>query len=77
MTWLEDNPEKRLILFSDSTEDAKAQGRKKKVGKSGKGVTYGEAATFVFGADELASVRASLKTKPEKYSKAVENCFTT
>ncbi|KAJ7049143.1 hypothetical protein C8F01DRAFT_921912, partial [Mycena amicta] len=46
--WLTDNPTERTKLLGDSSEDAKAQGRKKKTGKDSKDVAFGPVTKYIF-----------------------------
>ncbi|KAJ7789339.1 hypothetical protein B0H14DRAFT_2300675, partial [Mycena olivaceomarginata] len=48
ITYLSENPVFRLKMFSDSTADAKQEGRKKHVGKDGKQQLYGTIAGHIF-----------------------------
>ncbi|KAF8225153.1 hypothetical protein L208DRAFT_1506971 [Tricholoma matsutake] len=56
LDWLEENPVDRQKLFSDSTKDAKDEGRQKHVSKGTKSEFHKMIATFVFSADVDAVV---------------------
>ncbi|KAK7027737.1 hypothetical protein R3P38DRAFT_3520815, partial [Favolaschia claudopus] len=51
LTYLSDHPDFRMKLFSDSTAEAKKEGRKKVVGGDGKGVQCGVLAKHIFAKD--------------------------
>ncbi|KAH9048751.1 hypothetical protein EDB84DRAFT_1257058, partial [Lactarius hengduanensis] len=74
--WLEDNPEDRQRLFSDSSHDAKKENRPRRVAKGAKSVFYAKMAEYVFSVDGDARVRVEVKEDIKKYSKAVENRVT-
>ncbi|KAH8981346.1 hypothetical protein EDB86DRAFT_2812974, partial [Lactarius hatsudake] len=74
--WLEDNPEDRQKLFSDSSHDAKKENHPRRVAKGAKSVFYAKMAEYVFSVDGDASVRVEVKEDIKKYSKAVENRVT-
>lgn len=74
--WLEDNPEDRQKLFSDSSHDAKKENRPCRVAKGSKSVFHTKMAEYVFTADADARVRAEAKEDIKKFSKAVENRIT-
>ncbi|KIJ31240.1 hypothetical protein M422DRAFT_102988, partial [Sphaerobolus stellatus SS14] len=46
--YIEQHPDFRRSLFSDSTKVANSEGRKKKVGKDQKQVAYGVLAEYIF-----------------------------
>lgn len=74
--WLEDNPEDRQKLFSDSSHDAKKENRPRRVAKGSKSVFHVKMAEYVFSVDEDPKVRLEVKEDVKKYSKAVENRIT-
>ncbi|KAH9007004.1 hypothetical protein EDB86DRAFT_2824147 [Lactarius hatsudake] len=74
--WLEDNPEDRQKLFSDSSHDAKKENRLRRVAKGAKSVFYAKMAEYVFSVDGDASVHVEVKEDIKKYSKAVRNRVT-
>ncbi|EGO19322.1 hypothetical protein SERLADRAFT_479764, partial [Serpula lacrymans var. lacrymans S7.9] len=73
LDWLEQNVEKRRLLFSDSQEDATKESRKKGQAKSSKVVLHGELAQYVFGVESDPTICATLKSDPVRYTKAVDN----
>ncbi|KAH9074350.1 hypothetical protein EDB83DRAFT_2516142 [Lactarius deliciosus] len=74
--WLEDNPEDRQKLFSDSSHDAKNENRPHHVAKGSKSVFYIKMAKYIFSVDGDVGVHAEVKEDVKKYSKAVENRIT-
>jgi hypothetical protein len=74
--WLEDNPEDRQRLFSDSSHDAKKENRPRRVAKGSKSVFHAKMAEYVFSVDADPKVRVEVKDDVKKYSKAVENRIT-
>lgn len=76
ISWLEDNPVDRQKLFSDSTQAAKDQGRKKVMGKTPKAHFYAKIAEAVFLVDEDPLVRADWERDPTRYTKSVDNLLT-
>ncbi|EGN92184.1 hypothetical protein SERLA73DRAFT_173042, partial [Serpula lacrymans var. lacrymans S7.3] len=73
LDWLEQNVEKRHLLFSDSQEDATKESRKKGQAKSSNMVLHGELAQYVFGVESDPTICATLKSDPARYTKAVDN----
>ncbi|KAJ7469520.1 hypothetical protein FB451DRAFT_1176760 [Mycena latifolia] len=73
LDWLHNNVDYRVKLFSDSTQDAVAEGRKKKTGKTPKMFYYGLMADAVFSVDADASIREDYNKKPSRYARSVEN----
>lgn len=71
--WLEDNPEDRQRLFSDSSHDAKKENRPRRVAKGSKTIFHAKMAEYVFSVDEDPKVRVEVKEDTRKYAKAVEN----
>ncbi|KAJ7157566.1 hypothetical protein C8R43DRAFT_826483, partial [Mycena crocata] len=73
LDWLETNVDDRIKLFSDSTQDAAQEGRKKKKGKTPKIAYYKMIAEKVFSVDADESLRADYQKKPIRYARSVEN----
>ncbi|KAH9011332.1 hypothetical protein EDB84DRAFT_1590706 [Lactarius hengduanensis] len=71
--WLEDNPEDRQRLFSDSSHDAKKENRMRRVAKGSKSTFHVKMAEYIFSVDADARVREEVKADTKKYAKAVEN----
>ncbi|KAH9024121.1 hypothetical protein EDB84DRAFT_1238971, partial [Lactarius hengduanensis] len=74
--WLEDNPEDRQKLFSDSSHDTKQENRPRRVAKGSKSTFHTKMADYIFSVDVDARVRVDVKEDVKKYSKAVENRIT-
>ncbi|KAJ7762087.1 hypothetical protein B0H16DRAFT_1219621, partial [Mycena metata] len=68
--YLTDNPEFRRKLFSDSTAEAKKDGRTKATAKDGKSAQYGDLAKDIFEDDPQEQARYT--NDPEKYATSVE-----
>jgi hypothetical protein len=85
VNYLTDNPSFHIKLFSDSTEDATNDGRKRIVGKESKINMYGTLAHEIF--KELpddapledntvsAEVRAAYKADPGRFAKSLQQQF--
>jgi hypothetical protein len=73
LDWLDENPVDRQKLFSDSSHDARVEGRKRRVAKGAKSAFYAKIAEAVFSVDAKADVRNDFNANPEKYNKSVEN----
>ena len=75
--WLENNPEDRQRLFSDSAQDAKEQNRRCRTAKNPKTSFHIKMAEYIFSVDEDPKTRDDLRgvNGTKKYSKAVENCI--
>ena len=73
LDWLEENPVDRQKLFSDSTKDAKDEGRRKRVAKGTKSKFHKLIATFVFSVDADKDVREDFAANPGNYTKSVDN----
>ena len=71
ISWLEQHPEYRRLLFSDNIQDANAEGRRMKTGKHPKQHYYSMIAQAVFANDVVHKDAYALG--PLKYSKLVEN----
>jgi hypothetical protein len=73
LDWLEENPADRQKLFSDSTKDAKDEGRRKRVAKGTKSEFHKLIATYVFSVDDDEAIRADFTVNPTNYTKSVDN----
>jgi hypothetical protein len=73
LDWLEENPNDRQKLFSDSSKDAKDEGRRKHVAKGTKSEFHKMIAAAVFSVDPDADVRADFRDNPVNYTKSVDN----
>lgn len=71
--WLEQNVTDRQKLFSDSSQDAKKEGRKQRVATGAKSKYHVLIATAVFSVDADPKVREDFQGNTTKYGKAVEN----
>jgi hypothetical protein len=69
--WLTDHVDDRIRLFSDNVQDASAEGRRLRTGKSSKMVYYRKIADAVFQNDQ--DEEANYAKDPEKYAKSIEN----
>ncbi|KAJ7476798.1 hypothetical protein FB451DRAFT_1397032 [Mycena latifolia] len=70
VTYLCENPIFRIKLFSDSTAEAKKEGRTKQVAKDGKAVRCGVLAKYIFAEDP--NERARYQNDPAKYATSTE-----
>lgn len=73
LDWLEENPVDRQKLFSDSTKDAKDEGRRKRVAKGTKSEFHKLIAIFVFSVDADKGVRDDFAVNSGNYTKSVDN----
>jgi hypothetical protein len=73
LDWLEENPVDRHKLFSDSTKDAKDEGRRKRVAKGTKSEFHKLIAIFVFSVDADKDVRDDFAANSGNYTKSVDN----
>ena len=73
LDWLDENPEDRQKLFSDSSKDAKDEGRRKRVAKGTKSEFHRMIATFVFSVDPDPDIRADFAINTINYTKSVDN----
>jgi hypothetical protein len=73
LDWLEENPVDRQKLFSDSTKDAKDEGRRKRVAKGTKSEFHKLIAFFVFSVDADKEVREDFAVNGGNYTKSVDN----
>lgn len=76
LDWLESHPADRQKFFSDSSKDAKDEGRLKHVAKGAKAELYGKIAFAVFSVDDDQATQADYSDKPERYIRSVENFIT-
>lgn len=77
LDWLDDNPADRQKLFSDSSQDARVEGRKRRVAKGSKTHFYTRMAAAVFSVDAKKDIRDNFGANPDKYAKSVENQLGT
>ncbi|KAH6903923.1 hypothetical protein BKA70DRAFT_1298872 [Coprinopsis sp. MPI-PUGE-AT-0042] len=77
ITYLLENPKKRLKLFSDSTGDAKAEGRKKVQASEGKIILYGELAEYIFVTSNTVEEcwKEDFKANKTRYAKSLQQQF--
>jgi hypothetical protein len=78
--WLEQNPIERHKLFSDSTQDARAEGRSRHVGKTSKSSYYSKIAKAVFSVDADPVIRSTFDSTDGddgRFCRAVENRVST
>jgi hypothetical protein len=73
LDWLEENPVDRQKLFSDSTKDAKDEGRRKRVAKGTKSEFHKSIAISVFSVDVDKEVRDDFAVNSGNYTKSVDN----
>jgi hypothetical protein len=73
LDWLEENPVDRQKLFSDSTKDAKDEGRRKRVAKGTKSEFHKSIAIYVFSVDADKGVRDDFAANGGNYTKSVDN----
>ena len=73
LTWFDEHTEDRLKLFSDSKNDAKAEGRD--IVSAGKSKTYyyGKIAQDIFKDDHDPNVRREFSGKKGAYQKSIQN----
>ncbi|KII83076.1 hypothetical protein PLICRDRAFT_64608, partial [Plicaturopsis crispa FD-325 SS-3] len=76
LDYLDEHPDIRQKLFSDSVEDAKAENRKKRTGKTPKSHFHGLIANAVFSVDADRNCRQDFAAHPEKYAKSIDNYLT-
>ncbi|KAF8224729.1 hypothetical protein L208DRAFT_1309442, partial [Tricholoma matsutake] len=69
--WLTNHVNDHILLFSDNMQDASAEGRRLKTGKSSKMVYYHKITVAVFANDP--DVKGNYAQDPERYAKSVEN----
>jgi hypothetical protein len=73
LDWLEEHPVERQKLFSDSSKDAKDEGRHKRVAKGSKSEFHRMIADTVFSVDPDSTIRADFSDNPSNYVKSVDN----
>lgn len=73
LDWLETHVQDRQKLFSDSSQDAAEQGRKKLKANGSKSVFYVAIAKDVFAVDEDKKLREAVTTRADDLGKSVEN----
>lgn len=73
LDWLEENPVDRQKLFSDSTKDAKDEGRRKRVAKGTKAEYHKLIAVYVFSVDVDKGVWDDFAVNSANYTKSVDN----
>jgi hypothetical protein len=73
LDWLDEHPVERHKLFSDSSKDAKDEGRRKRVAKSSKSEFHKMIADAVFSVDDDSAVRDDYGINPSNYVKSVDN----
>src|ERR1700730_5505074 len=73
LDWLEEHPNDRLRLFSDSSQSARKENQSQRVAKGPKSIFFTKIAHSIFSADPDEDVRRDLEAEPSKYVKAVEN----
>ena len=74
LDWLDQNPDDRHRLFSDSTAAAKQEGRRKVTAKGNKARYHEALAKAVFGSpDEESSLRSWYLKEPGKFTSSVIN----
>ena len=76
LDWLEENPEDRQKLFSDSSKDAKEEGWRKRVAKSTKSEFHKMIAVAVFSVDDDTNIRVDFHSNPVNYTKSIDNYIT-
>ena len=75
LDWLDQNAEDQQKLFSDSSQDAHKEQRRRCVAPGSKAVYHLQIATAVFSVDAKSDIHEEFKVDPDKYAKAVENCL--
>lgn len=71
--WLEQNVVERQKLFSDSSQDARAEKRKQRVANGAKSKYHVLIATAIFSVDSEEKVCRDFKANADKYTKVVKN----
>ena len=77
INWLEEHPTERHMLFSDSSRDARAEGRRTDVSKTKKTTYYALIAKYVFENDKDPSYRKHYQEQPTKFVKSVGDRLST
>ncbi|KAH9008620.1 hypothetical protein EDB83DRAFT_2204551, partial [Lactarius deliciosus] len=73
--WLEDNPEDRQKLFSDSSHDAKKENRPHHVAKGSKTAFHTKMAVYICSVDADLKVHEEIKGDTKKYAKAAQGAI--
>jgi hypothetical protein len=74
--WLDEHPSARHMLFSDSTQDARAEGHRKDVGKTQKSTYHAMIAQYVFTNDKNPEYVQHYHENPAKFAKSVVDRLT-
>lgn len=69
--WLKDNVDDRIRLFSDSIQDATAEGRRLRTGKVSKIYYYRKIAAAVF--EDDPDEKDGFAADPDRYARSIEN----
>jgi hypothetical protein len=77
LDWLDENPADCQKLFSDSSQDARVESRKRQVAKRSKTHFHAKMAAAVFSVDARREVCDDFMVNPDKYVKSVENQIGT
>jgi hypothetical protein len=75
--WLDQYPRERHMLFSDSAQDASAEGRRQDVGKTQKSTYHAMIAQYVFINDQNPDYVRLYHEHPAKFTKSVADRITT
>ena len=75
--WLEQHPTERHMLFSDSTQDARAEGRRTDVGKTAKTMYYALIADQIFANDQNADYVKHYFLNKSKFAESVGDRLAT
>ncbi|KAG2342727.1 hypothetical protein BDR05DRAFT_885856 [Suillus weaverae] len=75
LAWCKENADARIKFFSDSSKDAKEQGRKKKQSGTLRDTFYLQAAQAVFSNDEDLEVQRLFKEDPKAFIKPIATRF--
>lgn len=74
INFLTENPAFRIKLFSDSTAQAKAEGRRKVSNGTGAAQLYQQMAEAVF--SDIPEMKAKYEANPTKYGKSMQQHFS-
>lgn len=77
IAWCNANEDARIKLFSDSSKEAKEQGRKKKQSGVSRDAYYLQLADAIFSIDEDPGVRQLFQNDPKAFIKPVQSRFGT
>ena len=77
INWLEEYPAERHMLFSDSTLEAKTDGRAQDVGKTPKSTDHAMMAAYIFEDDGNPEYRRQYAANPLKFTKSVGDRIST